>query len=98
MVEKQTDTEASVTTSGCQTKLVQTSRTIGTLTEPDRKDVGEQTMLPTLFYEDVMDNPERLRFYTGIPDKEMFDELKKSTEYASRTKSKWRTTQCPTRY
>lgn len=78
MVETQTDTEASVTTTttttGSQTELVQT-RTIGTQTEPDHRDVGEQTMLPTLVYEDVMDDPERLCFYTGIPDKEMFNAI-----------------------
>jgi hypothetical protein len=39
------------------------------------KDAAEQTVLPFLVFEDVMDNPSKLNFYTGIPNKGTFNAL-----------------------
>ncbi|WAR24139.1 ALPL-like protein [Mya arenaria] len=63
-------------TIGTQTESVQTFRSISTQTDTcEQRGIGVQAMLPTLVYEDVMDNPSKLNFYTGIPNKGLFNAL-----------------------
>lgn len=54
---------------------VKSLESVGTQTYPDTKDAGEQTNLPLIVYEDIINQNSMLNFYTGIPDRNTFEAL-----------------------
>jgi len=60
---------------GTQTEETRTCRSFETQTECETKEAGQQCSLPILVYEDIMNDSTKLNFYTGSPNKGLFEAL-----------------------
>ncbi|XP_045202653.2 uncharacterized protein LOC123556117 [Mercenaria mercenaria] len=90
-METQTYPDTSTKTTETQSLPIKSFSTVGTQTECETKESGQQTDLPLLAYEDVMTSNSKLIFYTGIPDRNtfdaIFDEIKEDANEKTSTQS-----------